>query len=177
MKRFIEIQLACAYCFGALSYRVGDLKLTGTRSNALAREGVIGDVTCPHCGSVFTIGVETKRKRQGSGYKRQEAKKREIHEQNVAEAVARNVEIAKRLLAQPGCTCAEAQREDSSRWYRFGYGNVTDSTKRAEQLAKYGHLFGSTASSYGIPRPPMHDHKCPCRNTDEERAIRGTVDE
>jgi hypothetical protein len=64
-------------------------------------------------------------------------------------------EIARELLAQPGCTCAASQREDSRRWSYHRH--------HVRQLAEHGHLFGSTSISHGIPNEPHHDYSCPAR--------------
>ena len=154
----IQITLACAYCFAKLNFSQTAITLQ-TKSGSLARSGKVCELKCPQCGSVFAVELSTKRMRQGAGFKRQEAKKREIHDANVAEAVRRNRGMALKLLAQPGCTCQPAID-------RLG-PNVVE-----ERLAQYGHAFQSAGMSYGIPTVPHHNHGCPCRGTTEEATIR-----
>lgn len=160
----IQITLACAYCFAKLNFSQPAITLQ-TKSGSLARAGKVCELKCPQCGSTFAVELSTKRVRQGAGFKRQEAKKRELHEANVAEAVQRNMRIAAKLLAQPGCTCGASVA---------GLQRSLGDDAFARRLAEYGHAFNSCGASYGIPTVPHHNHGCPCRGSFEENTIRGT---
>lgn len=153
----IKIGLACAYCAGSIVFEQGPFDLRG-KLGGLLREGNVTAIKCPHCDSTFTVDVVTKRKSKGRRLKAIEQKRAEKHAADVAAAITRNTEIAAALLAEPGCTCAAEQAIDAARWHRYGY---TNEAAREKQLAEYGHLFGSTGASHGIPTPPRHDHRCP----------------
>jgi hypothetical protein len=157
----IQITLACAYCFAKLNFSQPAITLM-TKSGALSRFGKVCELKCPQCSSVFAVELSTKRVRQGAGYKRQVAKQREIHDANVAEAQKRNAEIAEKLLAQPGCTCG----------VYIGQMELAVPDNYAHRVEQLGHAMDGGVS-YGIPTAPHHRYQCPCRNTDEEAAIRG----
>lgn len=158
----IRITLACAYCDGVIDFRQGHFELRGERGLKVARDGQVTTLQCPHCGSSFSVHMETKRKRQGAGYKALLAKRAAEHARKVEDAIARNLAVAERLLSQNACTCgisiARLQADEAARRYR-----------------EHGHAFSARAITYGIPTVPHHDRTCPCYGGEEEAAIRGAA--
>lgn len=151
---------ACAYCWAPVQWKRGAIELRGEDGKA-DREGKIATLKCPHCDSTFEIHITTKRKSKGKRLRAVEAKREIERRAAVDAAIAHNAKLAAELLAQPGCTCAAAQAEDSPRWRMHGYGDYVDRERRRIQLAEYGHLFSSKGSSRGIPCEPRHDYECP----------------
>lgn len=150
----IKIGIACAYCTLPIVFSQGAIELRGKRG------GLITELKCPHCDSVFTLHIATKRKRKGKRLVAIEAKRAAEHARAVEDAVKRNLAIAERLLSMPGCACGE-------RIARLGPGDAK------ERYAKYGHAFASCAISHGIPVEPHHDSQCKWRGTPEECEARG----
>lgn len=165
----MKLTLACAYCFGAITTKLGDTELKTDRGK-LDRDGKVCTIQCPHCDSTFAVHVTTKRVRKGKRKSAAEANEQAEFDARRAAAVERNKQIAAALLAQPGCTCAAYQAPDHWRWDSYRGDKQYEQNKR---VAEYGHLFGSASISLGIPNPPQHDTGCPCRGSEAEATARG----
>lgn len=151
MVATIGITLACAYCYCEVHFRIGNIEVRDVRGNRLTRAGQFTTIICPHCDSRFSLHITSKRKSKGRRLKVDEAKRAAEHAELVRQAEARNEEIAKQLLAEPGCTCAQSKDTNY-------YSGRTDG------------LHNSGATRNNLPLPPVHRYSCPANPKNKEAA-------
>lgn len=133
------INARCAYCTTMIRIVI-DGALECPKREAI----VAPKVFCRACESTFEVMIKTRRKSKGRKIKAVEAKRKAELAEKVVEAKARNEELAKKLLAEPGCTCAEYARTP-----------VYNSDRSDGLDAGY--------TTNGIPGPPRHRYGCPAR--------------
>lgn len=135
-----KLAVRCAYCPATVHIDAGDVSIT-QRTEQIGKT-----IKCDACGSGFTLWITTKRASKGKRIKEAEAKQKAAHAAKVEEAVKRNDEIAARLLAEPGCKCAE-----------YAAGPKAHLSWRDDR--RDGLQSGGTTN--GIPNEPRHRYDCP----------------
>lgn len=121
----------CPYC-----NRRSSIDLNGPKNN-----------TCPHCDSVFGFRIATTRVSKGQRFELAEFHASENLKRRQEVAKLANDEIARGLLATPGCKCADARKFSGAGWV----GHRQDG------------LEAGRVGKDGIEEPPRHRIMCPLR--------------
>jgi hypothetical protein len=141
-------EIRCAFCTGFVR-----VDLTGRYPG---RTTTCSTLKCPHCDSTFVVEVKTLRKSKGKRLRGFEAKAKANHDALAAQYEIANEEVARQLLAEPGCTCAtEAAIRSADTYHDRRRPDAPDGLTKGGVGKRDGHN--------GMPYPPRHRYHCPAR--------------
>lgn len=146
-----RIDVGCAFCGVVLAIDVAPTG--GGAVQAPKRDTLVAKVKCTACDSITELWLQTKRRGKGKRLRAQEAAAKARLAELVAGYEADNEDIARQLLAEPGCICAEVLAERR----RQGIGTEW----RADGLRSMGH--GQRDGHHMMPLKPTHRFECPAR--------------
>ncbi len=148
MDRSLAVMnVGCAFCSFVMTIHVNN--------NAPGRNTRLANIKCSNCDSIFEIWLQTKRRSKGRRFKATEKIAADKIGAAIAAARAKNDKLALEMLAEPGCTCGNAE------W--------------RQHAALYGHerrdgLESGGTGRDGIPLTPRHGSRCPVREKQERKS-------